>query len=157
MVERTPRRWTEFISLRMSRKDPAFRRYDKFEVAAIARELGVRSPAILRVFDKPAEFDDAGLPDAFVLKPVAMTGKRGVMVLQRLPDRSGYFDLLGRRQLGKAEIVAEQLLLRQRAEGLLGRRTGAAPTASSRRKSSSARMALIRFPSTTRLTLSTAW
>jgi hypothetical protein len=108
MVERTPRRWTEFISLRMSRKDHAFRRYDKLEVEAIARDLGVRSPAILRVFDKPAEFDDAGLPDAFVLKPVAMTGKRGVMVLRRLPDRSGYFDLLGRRRLGKAEIVAEQ-------------------------------------------------
>ena len=108
MVERTPRRWTEFISLRMSRKDPAFRRYDKFEVAAIARELGVRSPAILRVFDKPADFDDAGLPDAFVLKPVAMTGKRGVMVLRRLPDRSGYFDLLGRRRLGRGDIVAEQ-------------------------------------------------
>ena len=42
MVERTPRRWTEFISLRMSRKDPAFRRYDKFEVDSIARELGLR-------------------------------------------------------------------------------------------------------------------
>ena len=99
MALRTPCRWTEFIHLRMRGTDTAFKRYDKFEVDSIARELGLRSAPILRILDRPADFDDAGLPNAFVLKPVDMTNKRGVMLLRRLPGGTRCKIPPGRRDL----------------------------------------------------------
>jgi TupA-like ATPgrasp len=108
MTLRTPCRWTEFIHLRMRGKDPAFKRYDKFEVDAIARELGLRSAPILRTLARPADFDEGGLPDAFVLKPVDMTNKRGVMLLRRLPGEGRFYEMLLRREMTREDIVAEQ-------------------------------------------------
>jgi hypothetical protein len=107
MALRAPCRWTEFIHLRMRGKDPASKRYDKFEVDTIARELGFAAPRILRTLERPSDFDDAGLPDAFVVKPVGMTNKRGVMLLSRLPG-GGFYDMLWRREVSREEIVAEQ-------------------------------------------------
>ncbi|HWT31752.1 MAG TPA: ATP-grasp fold amidoligase family protein [Propylenella sp.] len=108
MTLRTPCRWTEFIHLRMRGTDTAFKRYDKFEVDSIARELGLRSAPILGILDRPAGFDDSGLPDAFVLKPVDMTNKRGVMLLRRLPGGTRFYEMLLRREMTREDIVAEQ-------------------------------------------------
>ena len=120
---RPPIRWTEFVHLRFTNRDPDKPQLDKQRTAALIAELGVRGPKTYGVFDSVEAIDFAALPDRFVLKPVELNGGRGVMLLERLrpagtlwsrlrpdaaPTAPRFRETISGRELGAPEIVAEQ-------------------------------------------------
>lgn len=126
MTLRPPARWTEFAHLRFTGRDPYKPRLNKERTAALIEELGVKGPKVHGVFERVEDIDFAALPDRFVLKPTALNGKRGVMLLDRggpprtllqqltgesrpsTPGEPVYWDGMGERLLTVPEIVAEQ-------------------------------------------------
>jgi hypothetical protein len=113
-VPRKPETWTEYIYLRKTGKEENVPRLSKIEVAVKAREAGLRTADIYRIYDDPQDFDDAGLPDVFVLKPACLWSKHGVMLLQRHNTRHKFLDFMSGRWLTIAQIRAEQCSLQKR-------------------------------------------
>ncbi|MGD9501109.1 MAG: ATP-grasp fold amidoligase family protein [Methyloceanibacter sp.] len=99
--------WSEFCHARLLGfvERP---RFDKLETRRVVEACGYRCSKVLRVFDRAAELDFDGLPDAFVLKPSTLAAKRGVMLLQRSVSGRQFRELFRRRYLTLDEIKAEQ-------------------------------------------------
>jgi hypothetical protein len=67
--------------------------FDKLQTAKLVQKSGFRTAKILHVFDGPYSLDFSGFPDAFVLKPAAFSGRKGVMLLHRCDDTNKYWGL----------------------------------------------------------------
>lgn len=105
--KRAPANWTEFCQARFRNRleQP---RFDKLGMRQVVEACGLRSPKILRVFNTAAELDFDGLPNAFVLKPINLASKRGVMVMHRAVKGRGFWELFRKRRLTLEAIKAEQ-------------------------------------------------
>lgn len=123
MALRAPIRWTEYAHLRFTNRDPDKPDLNKERTAELIARLGVRGPKVYGVFSRIQDIDFDALPDRFVLKPTGLSGKRGVMLLERRPRATfwgrllgavrgvepHYWDAMLRRKLTVAEIIAEQI------------------------------------------------
>lgn len=118
--KRAPANWTEYCHARFMGllEQP---RFDKLGMRHVVEACGLRSPKILRVFNTAAELDFDGLPNAFVLKPINLASKRGVMVIRRAVDGRRFWERFRKRPLTLEAIKAEQAewesLWYQRREG----------------------------------------
>lgn len=122
MTLRAPIRWTEYAHLRFTRRDPDKPDLNKERTAELIARLGVKGPKVYGLFERIEDVDFAALPDRFVLKPTELSGKRGVMLLERRPPATlwgrlrgavigeppRYWDAMLDRELTVAEIIAEQ-------------------------------------------------
>lgn len=105
---RPPLRWSEFVHMRHTGRDPHKPRIDKTRTLELIAENGLRGPESYGVFDRIEDIDFAALPESFVLKPSELNGNRGVMLLYRIAGGLGYWDSMQRRRLTVAQIVEEQ-------------------------------------------------
>lgn len=103
---RAPRTWTDFQRIRMSGREPGYKRLDKIDVAALAASINVRVPERYRTFETVSDVAFDGHPDQFVLKPDASHSRAGVMLLRRRPDGL-YTDALRKRTLSTKQILDE--------------------------------------------------
>ncbi len=105
---RAPIRLSEFIHARMTGRDPHKPRIDKVVTARLIAENGLRGPKTYGVYDRIEDLDLDALPEVFVLKPTELNGKRGVMLLRRLPGGQGFWDGMQNRHLTAEQVVDEQ-------------------------------------------------
>ena len=107
-VPREPCKWTEFMHLRKTGRERNVPYFDKLQTAKLVQKSGFRTAKILHVFDGPCSLDFSSFPDAFVLKPAAFSGRKGVMLLHRCDDTNKYWEAMENRWLTLDMIRLEQ-------------------------------------------------
>jgi hypothetical protein len=106
--QKVARTWRDLVYARFNDLDPYYKKMDKNEVRQVLTSARAPIPRILRRFASAASIDLGELPDAFVLKPSSLASRRGVMVLHRQADGSGFWDALHKIHRTEADIVTEQ-------------------------------------------------
>ncbi len=107
--------FTEYLRRRMTGEDSRWPELTKPDVAELARQAGVPYARTYLHFPSPEEFNDIGLPPAFVLKPVRWQSMRGVMLLRRNDDGS-YWESMKRQRLTAHSIRDAQIAWRARKD-----------------------------------------
>lgn len=97
-----------YLHMRATKQDMSADFSGRQRVHEVANAIGARIPTIYREHSEPADIDDAGLPDAFVVKPNCMWSTKGVMVLRRR-SKGVFHDILSRKDVTLDKIIDTQL------------------------------------------------
>lgn len=89
--KREPETFVELLHARFWGRDKSIQFHDKLEYQDLLREEGALVPETYQVFDNPRSINLSQLPDEFVLKPNALAGSRGIMILHRIAGGYGWW------------------------------------------------------------------